>query len=195
MLGRQALAAVLLIGLGSGLAGCQGVTEQFGLTKTPPDEFVVYARAPLSVPPDFALLPPEPGAPRPQEATPRQQAETALYSNSGTFTAGGELVGGGTEFNPQSVGEQAFLQSAGADGIDPSIRSLVDTENATLAEQSTTFTDTLVFWRDPVPYGTIVDPAAEQQRIQENAALGVPVTTGETPIIERKEKGILEDVF
>jgi hypothetical protein len=194
MLGRQALAAVLFIGLGSGLAGCQNVQEQFGLTKTPPDEFVVYARAPLSVPPDFALLPPEPGAPRPQEATPRQQAETALFANSGTFTTGGDLSGGAT-FNPQSVGEQAFLQSAGADGIDPSIRSLVDTENATLAEQSTTFTDTLVFWRDPVPYGTIVDPAAEQQRIQENAALGVPVTTGETPIIERKEKAILEDVF
>jgi hypothetical protein len=194
MLGRQALAAALLIGLGSGLAGCQNVQDQFGLTKTPPDEFVVYARAPLSVPPDFALLPPEPGAPRPQEATPRQQAETALFANSGTYTTGGDLAGG-NEYNPQSVGEQAFLQSAGAEGIDPSIRSLVDTENATLAEQSTTFTDTLVFWRDPVPYGTVVDPAAEQQRIQENAALGVPVTTGETPIIERKEKGILEDVF
>ncbi|MEX2201714.1 MAG: DUF3035 domain-containing protein [Dongiaceae bacterium] len=194
MLGRQALAAALLIGLAGGLAGCQNVQDQFGLTKTPPDEFVVYARAPLSVPPDFALLPPEPGAPRPQEATPRQQAETALFANSGTFTTGGDL-GGGAEFNPQSVGEQAFLQSAGADGIDPSIRSLVDTENSTLAEQSTTFTDTLVFWRDPAPYGTVVDPAAEQQRIQENAALGVPVTTGETPIIERKEKGILEDVF
>jgi hypothetical protein len=194
MLGRQALAAALLIGLGSGLAGCQNVQDQLGLTKTPPDEFVVYARAPLSVPPDFALLPPEPGAPRPQEATPRQQAETALFANSGTYTTGGDLAGG-NEFNPQSVGEQAFLQSAGAEGIDPSIRSLVDTENATLAEQSTTFTDSLVFWRDPVPYGTVVDPAAEQQRIQENAALGVPVTTGETPIIVRKEKGILEDVF
>ncbi len=189
---RQALRIALAVGLGLGLAACQNVQEQLGLTQQAPDEFAVYARAPLSVPPDFALLPPAPGAPRPQEATPTQQAQTALFSNSGQYVFGDELASGGPAI---SAGEQAFLQSAGATGIDPSIRTVVDTETETLAEQDENFIDALVFWQEPVPYGEIIDPTLEQQRIQENAALGQPITTGETPIIERKEKGILEDLF
>ena len=38
-----------------------------------PDEFAVESRAPLTVPPDFDLRPPEPGAPRPQEKTAKQR--------------------------------------------------------------------------------------------------------------------------
>jgi len=192
MLVRQAFAALILAGMAAGLSACSGVQEQLGITRTPPDEFVVYARAPLSVPPDFALLPPEPGAPRPQEATPTQQAQTALFSNSGDYTFGTDLASTGPA---QTRGEQAFLQSAGASGVDPSIRSLVDTETQTLAEQNDKFIYDLVFWQQPQPYGEVVDPVAEQQRIQENAALGVPITTGETPTIVRKEKGLLEDLF
>jgi hypothetical protein len=52
-----------------------------------------------------------------------------------------------------------------------------------------------VFWRDPEPYGDVVDPAAEQKRLQENAALGKPVTEGETPTIVRKQRGMLEGIF
>jgi len=72
---RQALRIVLAVGLGLGLAACSNVQETLGLTTEAPDEFAVYARAPLSQPPDFALLPPAPGTPRPQEATPTQQAQ------------------------------------------------------------------------------------------------------------------------
>ena len=189
---RQALKIVLAVGLGLGLAACSNVQETLGLTTQAPDEFAVYARAPLSQPPDFALLPPAPGTPRPQEATPTQQAQVALLQNSTSYTFGNELSTGGPAM---SAGEQAFLQSAGATGIDPGIRTVVDTETETLAEQDENFIDTLVFWQQQQPYGEIIDPALEQQRIQENAALGNPITTGETPIIERKEKGILEDLF
>jgi hypothetical protein len=192
MLKRQALATVLVAGLGIALAGCSGVQEQLGLTSTPPDEFAVYSRAPLSVPPDFALLPPQPGAPRPQEATPTQQAQTALFSNSGTYTFSNDLQPTGPT---QSMGEQAFLQSAGATGIDPEIRTLVEAETDIEAAQTEQFVNGLVFWQEPIPAGVVIDPAAEQQRIQENAALGVPITTGETPVIERKQKGVLEDLF
>lgn len=191
MLKRQGLRIVLAAGLGLGLAACSNVQEQLGLTTTAPDEFAVYARAPLSQPPEFALLPPAPGAPRPQEATPTQMAQNAILVNAGVFDVGSEL----STSSGMSAGEQAFLQSAGATGIDPGIRTVVDTETETLAEQDENFIDTLVFWQEQPPYGEIIDPALEQQRIQENAALGNPITTGETPIIERKEKGILEDLF
>lgn len=186
-LGRWAGAAVataILIALG----GCSQARQALGLNKQAPDEFQVVARAPLSLPPDYSLRPPEPGAPRPQEGTARDQAETVLF---GGYQNG--LTGAGPE---GSQGEAALLQSAGATGIDPNIRRLVNQETNTLIAEDKRFIDTLVFWRDPEPYqGEIVDPVAEQQRLQENAALGKPVTEGDTPIIERKERGILEGIF
>ena len=63
------------------LAGCEGVKKQFGLTKQSPDEFRVVARAPLSLPPDFTLRPPDPGAVRPQEGSTTSQARNALFKN------------------------------------------------------------------------------------------------------------------
>ena len=49
------------------------------LTRERPDEFAVQRQAPLVVPPDFQLVPPEPGAPRPAEGTAAQQALEALF--------------------------------------------------------------------------------------------------------------------
>ena len=40
-----------------------------------PDEFAVVTRAPLSLPPDYGLRPPRPGAARPNEASPRDDAQ------------------------------------------------------------------------------------------------------------------------
>ncbi len=44
-----------------------------------PDEFAVQRQAPLVIPPDFELMPPAPGAPRPVEGTAAQQALEALF--------------------------------------------------------------------------------------------------------------------
>ncbi|ATE66948.1 DUF3035 domain-containing protein [Rhizorhabdus dicambivorans] len=46
------------------------------------DAFAVSKRAPLTIPPDFALTPPRPGAPRPQEADSSQQALSAMFANT-----------------------------------------------------------------------------------------------------------------
>jgi hypothetical protein len=46
--------------------------------KRAPDEFAVVRRAPLIVPPDFDLRPPDPGAPRPNIGTTADQARVAL---------------------------------------------------------------------------------------------------------------------
>src|SRR5882757_3404129 len=60
------------------LAGCQSTRTALGMTKVTPDEFRVVTKAPLVVPPDFALRPPAPGKPRPQELQPESAARTAL---------------------------------------------------------------------------------------------------------------------
>lgn len=71
-----------------------------------PNEFIVGRSAPLVVPPDFALVPPRPGAPRPQEADSSTQALNTLFPAAA----------------PPSAGEQALLGAAGNPAV-PGIRS------------------------------------------------------------------------
>ena len=52
-----------------------------------PDEFAVQRQAPLVVPPDFALVPPAPGAPRPGESSTQQQTLDALFGGSAPRSA------------------------------------------------------------------------------------------------------------
>jgi len=188
---------VSAIAAGALLAGCQATKETLGLTKRSPDEFQVVSRAPLSLPPDYNLRPPTPGAPRPQEGTPRDRAQAAVFQQPEAAISDKvpPAIGEGAEGNAQSAGESALLQSAGISGVDPNIRKIVDAETAQDQADSVTLADQLTFWRDPAPYGTVVDPAAEQKRLQENAALGKPVTEGDTPVIQRKQRGLLEGIF
>ena len=62
-------ASLLLAGCGSG-----GL-----LNRERPDEFAVTRQAPLVIPPEFSLVPPNPGAPRPQDNDASRQALDALF--------------------------------------------------------------------------------------------------------------------
>lgn len=91
--------------LGVALAGCGGGNAGL-LDRERPDEFAVQRQAPLVVPPDFQLVPPGPGAPRPAEGA-TDQAMAALF--------GGQAQRSGVEYRA--------VQSAGE--ADPGIRSSV----------------------------------------------------------------------
>jgi Protein of unknown function (DUF3035) len=192
ILAASALTLAALLG-----ACSTGTREALGLTKRSPDEFEVVSNAPLSMPPDFGLRPPTPGSPRPQEGTVREQAQGIVFSypSAGLSQASVPEIGVGEITSAQSAGEASLLQSAGTGGIDPNIRQIVDAETSNEQESSKQLIDAIVFWRKPEPYGTVLDPVAEQKRLQENAALGQPVTQGSVPIIERKKKGMLEGLF
>jgi len=90
------------------LAGCGGHNRGgvFASRKGVPNEFAVGRAAPLVVPPDFALVPPQPGQPRPQEADSSTQALNALFGGRARV----------------SQGEGGLTQAAGADPS-PGIRS------------------------------------------------------------------------
>lgn len=75
--GRISFSIACLAGA-SLLAGCVDFKQMIGLDQPMPDEFAVESRAPLTIPPDFNLRPPEPGAPRPQEKTAEQQAQQIM---------------------------------------------------------------------------------------------------------------------
>jgi hypothetical protein len=190
MLGRLLVTAGLVLAL----AACEGVKEQLGLTKQPPDEFRVQARAPLSMPPDFSLRPPQPGVPRPQEGTVQEQARQVVLGDTGG-EATGYAINGSDPVGTRSPGELALLSAAGTDKADPDIRQIVDRETAQINEQNEDFLEAIIFWREPEPPGVVVDPEEEAKRLRENAALGKPVVAGQTPTIERRKKALFEGLF
>jgi len=189
---RMVLRLTTTVTLAATLVACEGVREQFGLTKQSPDEFRVVARAPLTLPPDFTLRPPEPGVARPQEGTTAQQARKAIFRADEPKVAALEVA---TPAGGQSVGEQSLLRSAGAENADPDIRFVLDRETLRLNAESEGFIDTLVFWRDKEVPGVVVDAQSEAQRLRENAALGKEATSGQTPTIERRGKAFFEGIF
>lgn len=179
---------VLCIGAAAFLGGCTEVRKVFSRTKSPPDEFAVYSRAPLSMPPDYGLRPPAPGQTRPQEVVPRNLAAKAIRGDQ----KGGAGAQGAPGSQPAiSSGTQALLRATGAHQADPDIRTLVNRESSIMVEENVTLADRILFWKKPgeTEQGTVVDPAKEAKRIRENQALGRPITEGDTPTIER-ERGM-----
>lgn len=166
------------------LSACEGMKEQLGLAKKSPDEFTVVAAAPLVLPPDYALRPPNPGAPRPYEVQPRDRAQAALTRQAENQAPAA-----------RSQGEAALLSKAGAVNPDPNIRRTINEEFTQLAERDKGFIDRLVFWQKSQAPGQVVDATEEARRLREAAAQNQPPTTGDTPVIQRRKRGILEGVF
>lgn len=189
---RPVLAVPILL-LALGLGGCAETRRAVGWDKAPPDEFRIMTRAPLSMPPDYGLRPPTPGAPRPQEGLTADQARTAITGGR-TAARPGAAAGVAGAGRP-SAGEAALLERAGADRADPAIRATVDREARAVADADRSFTDKLIFWREPEPAGTVIDAEREQQRLRENQALGRPANSGDTPIVRRRQRGLLEGLF
>jgi hypothetical protein len=192
---RLSVILVLCFGVALATAGCGGTREALGLGKRQPDEFAVYTRAPLSIPPDYGLRPPSPGSARAASLIPRDEARQAVIG--GGMMPLGESYGaaasaGGANASP---GTSAFLSRSGAMSVDPNIREVLSQETSILAASDRTFTERLMFWSTPTEYGTVVDPAEEARRIHENQALGRPMTEGTTPTIERRRKALLEGIF
>lgn len=154
------LALVAALASAAGLAACNGNRNAGLMMAQTPDEFLVVARAPLVVPPDYALRPPMPGEPRPQELNPEATARSAI-------------AGSRTTFADVSEGERAILMKAGADQAIPRIKEVIDDEQGDLAHKSKSFADIVMFWRKDAPRvrtttetGAPVDPAAEAERLR-----------------------------
>ncbi|RAK58264.1 DUF3035 domain-containing protein [Phenylobacterium deserti] len=159
-----------------GLAGCGSTRSALGMSKVTPDEFRVVTKAPLVVPPDYALRPPAPGEPRPQELQPESAARTALL--------------GQREAEARSDGEKLLVSKAGADKADPLVRYVVDDEFGDIAHKEKSFADRVMFWKGdktaaaPAAPGANtaapVDAASEEQRIAQ-------LTGGKPVLIKREE--------
>ena len=118
---RKLVSIATGLGLAVLLAGC----GHGGMDRERPDEFAVARQAPLVIPPDFALTPPQPGAARANDVSPNAQALDALF--------GGRSA--------RSASESATIEAAGGDSADPGIRSSVADPGTAVVDKGTTTRD------------------------------------------------------
>jgi len=117
---RKTVMGVTALAMIAMLAGCGGKGGGV-MGHAAPDEFAVQRRAPLVIPPDFALSPPRPGAPRPQEADSSTQALQAMFGGAA----------------PTSPGQAALTDRAGV-VPDAGIRSTAGDPNTTVVDKGGT---------------------------------------------------------
>jgi hypothetical protein len=155
----------LLIGLTAtilSLAACgAGTKERLGLGRNSPDEFTVLERAPLTVPPNFNLVPPTPGAARPQEQTPKQTAQNlVLRAVSSAPTAAAAAKPGVTS------GQNALLQQAGAPQADANIRAKLATEVGVGDAGKPESVIEKIGIKTPAEKGNVINPITEKQALE-----------------------------
>jgi hypothetical protein len=152
--------------------GRNSASRALGIAKVTPDEFRVVSKAPLILPPDYALRPPAPGEPRPQELQPESAARTALL--------------GQREAAVRDEGEKLLVAKAGADKADPLIRYVVDDEFGAVAHKDKSFADWVMFWRKGQPAEPVVADAAATTPAPLNPkveATRIANLTGNEPVI------------
>ena len=173
------------------VSGCTSKQSNvFGEEKNAPDEFTVYSRAPLSMPPDFGLRPPKPGATRPQTIVSRNQAKDALLSR-GSTPALNEPKGDNSQTDAnQTPGITVLLNNTGATQAIPNIRALVNSETSSLSNGADGgIAESILFWRknDKGLKGAVIDPASEQRRMRRTVSEGDVIEEGSAPTIRRPD--------
>jgi hypothetical protein len=103
------------------LAGC----GKRGFDRARPDEFAVARQAPLIIPPDFSLVPPQPGAARTQANNTQAQALDALFGGSA----------------PRSTAETSVIDQAGGSNAQTGIRSAVGDPATNVVDKGQTTRD------------------------------------------------------
>lgn len=158
------------------LAGCGSM----GVNKNPPDEFAIVTKAPLTVPPDYALRPPKPGETRPERLSTSERTRQLLVGDAST--------------NPPSDGELALLQQLGALNVDNNIRAILDAENGGRANKEASLANQLIFWRFD---GDTFDSSAAPLRVEDAAQWqadrmsSITAVTGGGEVVIKRDERIL----
>lgn len=189
------------------LAACQGneVRNALGLEREAPDEFVVYSRPPLSLPPEFELHPPRPGEPALQQTDSRTKAQNALFGENAEEEGvevkqptGLKPATGETAVTPviasdaKSAAESSFLNRSGAFKADPEIREKLIKSTGPNTDNAKSLFDKIIKSEGQEP---VVDATKEAERLRTNKQQGKPVTEGETPTIDPSPKTVIDKLF
>ncbi|MEQ1929681.1 MAG: DUF3035 domain-containing protein [Parvularculaceae bacterium] len=172
----RASAALLILTM---LGGCAGFGKAVGGGKNPPDEFAIATKAPLVVPPDYALRPPKPGESRPDEISASDRARQVLMGDASS--------------GAPTPGEQQILKKSNALTADPNIRAILDAETGDRADKDRSLANQLMFWK--FVDGKVDDSAAplrvdnpEEWMAQRAAAIKTVLGEDGKVVIKRDEK-------
>ena len=153
-----------------GLSACNTTSKALGLTKNAPNEFNILTKAPLVVPPEYNLRPPQIGT-------------SSAENNYSQKSAREALIGDVDEAEP-TRGEVVLMSKAGVGRANQEIRLEIDGANS-VERKSKSFSDQVLFWRDGKviqPDGSPMDPELEAKRMESmKAATG----GGEVTITKR----------
>jgi len=119
---RKLVSVVASLAALASLSACGGSN---GYNRARPDEFAVARQAPLVIPPDFALVPPSPGAPRPTDGNSQNQALDAMFGGSAA----------------RSPSENATLDAAGRTSADQGARTSVGSPTTNVVDKGSTTRD------------------------------------------------------
>src|SRR5215831_11445825 len=78
---------MILIAPALALGGCGSLSEAVGSAKLPPDEFTVLTKAPLIIPPDYNLRPPQPGVASRNDPDADETGRAALFPQNAAAAA------------------------------------------------------------------------------------------------------------
>jgi len=153
-----------------GLSACTQTSKALGITKNAPNEFNILTKAPLVVPPEYNLRPPQIGT-------------SSSENNYSQKSARDALLGDIDEAEP-TRGEVVLMSKAGVGRANQEIRLEIDGSNS-VERKSKSFSDQVLFWRDGKvvqPKGSPMDPETEARRMESmQAATG----GGEVTITKR----------
>jgi Protein of unknown function (DUF3035) len=158
--------------------GCGATKDALNLNKNTPDEFQVVTHRPLNVPPSFALVAPEPGAPRPQEVSATDMARQSLYAG----VVDQRLAPDSLAF--ASAGEHILLDRTGGARATNAIRTAVNAE--TVKQDDVPLAKILD--KKTAASVTVVDSAAEAERIKNAKDAGETLDGDETATTTQKNR-------
>lgn len=186
------LSIFLIAGYSVLLFGCSGggtLNEKLGFGRITPDEFAVVEQPPLTIPPNFDLRPPQPGASPPNQVTTEESARRALYPATAMNQSSAASQ---TSETPSSAIEQTLLTHAKAADTMPNIRDVVDREEDDTVSGSRHLIEEMMAWRTAnLPPATTLDSQREGARLREAKEEAMSPTETPTPVIRKRARGLI----
>ena len=150
--------------------GCgDKVKKEMGFGKKSPDEYQVIANKPLSLPPNYDLIPPS------EEA----QNEVAINEDKDV------------EEKKLTESDKSILVLSDADKADPQIRKILDEEQSVLKVEKSLLDKILageaLMSTEVEEVEEIIDPDAERARITKKTQEDAIKNKNEVPVIKREE--------
>ncbi len=175
---------IVLILLMPVLTSCSGIKKELGFGRNSPDEFTVVKRAPLTLPPEYDLLPlvSDNATGNDTENTVSEKAKTVIFSSNKNTD---------TQMNSKNP-EMALLNKVRASDANDNIRKEIDRENGYIVlDNDKGIVDKIIFWKDEEKQeDPIVDAGAENKRIQEKLKSGEKLDGSTVPVIQKKQSTI-----